>query len=188
MANELVPKMPPMRGLEIDNISYQTFLRAFDGYASNAFQAKSALWLFEGGGLTRLRIGYDVQALPYGEEGRYNPRDNAIILSVDTYEGLFIDYPRSRFTLAHELGHAILHGRFLKEALEGRMPQRTYKRTDLKPYFDPEWQANRFAGGFLMPAPVLRKCIRDGLSDRRISSYLLVSLSALQKRRKDLKI
>lgn len=49
---------------------------------------------------------------------------------------------RQRFTLAHELGHLILHGR-LAEGL------------------DDEAASNRFAGAFLAPAPEVRKELGD---------------------------
>jgi len=45
---------------------------------------------------------------------------------------------RQRFTLAHELGHLVLHGR-------------------LAPAVDEEAAANRFAGAFLAPADEVRK-------------------------------
>lgn len=65
----------------------------------------------------------------------------------------------------------------------GRVPRRLYKRTTLPAYLDPEWQANRFAGGFLMPDPIMGKCVREGWSDAKIARYFNVSLQAAQIRR-----
>ncbi|ABW15624.1 helix-turn-helix domain protein [Parafrankia sp. EAN1pec] len=58
--------------------------------------------------------------------------------------GFFPDGPgdRQRFTLAHELGHLVLHTR------------RHYIP-------DPEGEANRFAGAFLVPAEPLREAMAD---------------------------
>ena len=50
--------------------------------------------------------------------------------------------PRDRFTVAHEIGHYVLH--------KGKV---LLCRSDekIKPYEHPEWQANTFAGEFLVP-------------------------------------
>lgn len=53
---------------------------------------------------------------------------------------------RDRFTIAHEIGHAILH------------KNRTFlcrEDENLKPYEDPEWQANTFAGELLVPSSMI---------------------------------
>jgi Zn-dependent peptidase ImmA (M78 family) len=66
---------------------------------------------------------------------------------------------RARSTLAHELGHAVLHaddirtGRYRPHV----MVLRRSLRTELEPYRDSEWQAHTFAGALLIPRPTLRK-------------------------------
>lgn len=181
MIDELVPKVPPKRGVEIDEIARQALYKAFS-HPQNALQPFAFINFFEQGGLTRLGLNYGVSALPYGEEGTFDPAENCIILSESTYEALMDDVPRARFTLAHEMGHAILHGAFLRVALEGRTPQRKFKRTSLPAYLDPEWQANRFAGGFLMPTSAVRRCIKEGMTDAKIAQYFRVSLDAARTR------
>lgn len=52
---------------------------------------------------------------------------------------------RSRFTLAHEYGHLILHSVKPRES-RPELPGRRYN-----PSFDPEWQADTFAGELLCP-------------------------------------
>lgn len=55
---------------------------------------------------------------------------------------------RPQFTLAHELGHLLLHcGKPFEMA-----------RGTVKVFADPEWQADCFAGAFLAPASEVKKC------------------------------
>jgi Zn-dependent peptidase ImmA (M78 family) len=62
-----------------------------------------------------------------------------IILIDDQWPG-----DRQRFTLAHELGHLVLHGRLAaKEAAGSSLKEET--------------ACNRFAGAFLLPGDVLRR-------------------------------
>lgn len=60
---------------------------------------------------------------------------------------------RDRFTAAHELAHVVLHGELLKSARRPHLFRDIGKMRpqDLKPYKDPEWQANSWASAFLMP-------------------------------------
>lgn len=182
MIDEEVPKVLARSGASIDRTAYQTLCRLFP-HPPNAFQPLAFIQLLEYGGLEKLGLTYGIRVLPYGEEAKFDPAQSEILLSECTYFGLKMDKPRARFTFAHELGHAVMHGDFLKSGLEGRVPRRLYKRTTLPAYLDPEWQANRFAGGFLMPDPIMGKCVREGWSDAKIARYFNVSLQAAQIRR-----
>lgn len=67
----------------------------------------------------------------------------------------FVEPAYQRFTLAHELGHAVLHpdggGIHRDRPLDGVTRSR-----------EPgEWEADRFATFFLMPAKLLRECFRQ---------------------------
>ena len=179
--NEMVPKVPPKRGTEIDEIARQTLLKAFS-FVQNVFQQNALIDFFDKGGLSELGFDYGVSELRYGEEARYDPGSNSIILSPETYGRLYVDNPRARFTLAHELGHATMHGAFLKSALDGRQPFQKVSRATLVAFMDPEWQANRFAGAFLMPSSVLRQFLKTGMSKKKIAETLRVSLVALSIR------
>jgi Zn-dependent peptidase ImmA (M78 family) len=86
---------------------------------------------------------------------------------------------RSRMTLAHELGHLVMHPGASK--LRSDFPPTANK---LKPYESAEWQANKFASLFLMPIHV----VRELTSPSQISESCQVSLQAAQIRFSELGI
>ena len=83
----------------------------------------------------------------YNAEGIAYPDNKEIFIREDVYEGAYRGDCRSRFTIMHELGHYFMHGRQgyarTTHNTEGRI---------IKPYEDPEWQANTFSGEVLVPA------------------------------------
>jgi Zn-dependent peptidase ImmA (M78 family) len=77
------------------------------------------------------------------------------------YEALFTrnsNTNRARSTLAHEIGHAILHESEVRTGCHQPhvLALRRTLRSNLKPFQDSEWQAHTFAGALLMPRPALR--------------------------------
>ena len=113
-----------------------------------------------------------------------------ILASTTTYDWLEQDYPRGRFFIAHELGHCLLHTDQLVRLAQ--MP--TKKQTALhygnqgathEIYRDTEWQANAFAGAFLMPArgiSVLEQEYDDELCPSTIAEHFRVSIEAASYR------
>lgn len=77
------------------------------------------------------------------------PAATSIRVRQDVYNGARAGIPRDRFTLAHELGHLVLHA-------EHRL-QRTASLMHVKAFQDPEWQANAFAGELLMPLDIYKR-------------------------------
>lgn len=75
-------------------------------------------------------------------EAQYIPGLIAIRIPERTYNKLHQGDPRALFTLAHELGHFRLQHQFTFHRDEGQ-PHKAYE--------DSEWQADWFAGEFLMP-------------------------------------
>ena len=73
----------------------------------------------------------------------YYPKDNMIVIRESVYNGAVEGDPRSRFTIAHEIGHAILH-------TESRVAL-ARNGESIPAYMDPEWQANTFAAELLVP-------------------------------------
>jgi len=83
-----------------------------------------------------------------GAEGRTDHFEPKISLSASTYVGLQIADPRARMTVAHELGHLLMHT---------RQPVYHYSSRARDRHVDPEWQATYFAAALLMPAAAFRK-------------------------------
>ncbi len=69
---------------------------------------------------------------------------NKLVIDERTYQGACNGIGRDRFTLAHEVGHYILHG-------DQAVLQRVSSDTPIPIFQDPEWQANTFASEFLAP-------------------------------------
>ncbi|MDC5547674.1 ImmA/IrrE family metallo-endopeptidase, partial [Acinetobacter baumannii] len=98
---------------------------------------------------TKLGVNYDIleKEVLGPIEAATNPDKGELIIREDVYEALNDPndpmHGRARFTLAHELGHLILH--------EGPALHRQTAVVEHKVYEDSEWQADCFAGEFLMP-------------------------------------
>lgn len=84
---------------------------------------------------------------------------------------------RARFTMAHELGHYILHSKF------GEIPL-TIGRDGAENRI--EWEANWFAAGFLMPETDFKTQVERELSDAELAEYFDVSEAAVKIRREAL--
>lgn len=93
--------------------------------------------------------GFELEIVEDGkmkEEGLTQGRKIQIPESV--YNGAALGEGRARFTMAHELGHALLH--------ENIPPAFARSRVPLKAYEDSEWQANCFAAELLMPFDLVK--------------------------------
>lgn len=75
--------------------------------------------------------------------GITDPVNKTIFIREDVYINAINGNGRDRFTIAHELGHFLMHS----------AEDIVFTRSDvkLKPYEDSEWQANTFASELLMP-------------------------------------
>lgn len=103
--------------------------------------------------------------LAVNEYAKYIPSENSIKVRQSVYDGATDGNGKDRFTLAHELGHALMHR------------EMALSRSNKKPkaYEDPEWQANEFAANVLCPM--------DEIGDRDIydiSDQYGVSLEVAQ--------
>lgn len=93
------------------------------------------------------------------------PEKNKICIREDVYDRAIKGVERDRFTVAHEIGHFILHK-------PGSIAlARTQEVQDIPTFRKPEWQANTFAGELLAPPQVIR-----GLTLEEISLKCGVSL------------
>ncbi|WEK47250.1 MAG: ImmA/IrrE family metallo-endopeptidase [Candidatus Andeanibacterium colombiense] len=103
--------------------------------------------------LEELLPGYVFTVLPDDEmpgmDGFTGVGHYEICLSNSTYEALNASDPDARFTVAHELGHLILHS---------KRSSAMAKRIEYDRRVDPEWQADCFADAWLMPYEGVLEC------------------------------
>lgn len=99
-------------------------------------------------GLRELIPGYEFEVAGREEMGDNHgltyPDDLLIKIREDVYDGACRGMGRDRLTIAHEVGHLLLHGRIGFA--------RRVARDDIPAYRSSEWQANCFAGELLVPS------------------------------------
>lgn len=84
------------------------------------------------------------------DHGRTYPDQKVITVRLDVYEGACAGKGRDRMTLAHELGHFLMHR---------QLPlTRRVERETIPSYKSSEWQANCFGGELLMSANHVHNC------------------------------
>src|SRR5450432_3740745 len=133
---------------------------------------------------SNVRLQYGVDDLPSGLEAQaqYSPDEEAIlvVLTEGTYADLRAGTGRALFTLAHEIGHAVLHPNELVNRRLSAVDSRALHRGAVgghKAFMDTEWQANGFAAAMLMPASGLAQMEKVGPLDvRTVAKTYLVSL------------
>jgi hypothetical protein len=81
---------------------------------------------------------------------------------------------RSRFSIAHELGHFVLHSK------AGTIPMRATRSLISERV---EWEANWFAAAFLMPESIFRERWARTGSIEDLASFFLVSPTAVKVRK-----
>lgn len=96
---------------------------------------------------------------------------NVIRIREDVYDRACKGFGRDRLTMAHELGHLLLHN------MKNLSLARNAKQK-IPAYCDPEWQANAFAGELLAPYEFLK-----GKSVEKIAENYGISISAAQVQR-----
>lgn len=133
----------------------------------------------------------DVQEqLPPNIEAYTDPKTKSVVLPAETHQGLGTD-GRARFTATHEFVHVAKHGKQLRMRMMAfdEKSDHAYRKTkeELKPYVNPEWQANYMAGALLMPAGPAMKIYRDcgwnkEIAIKKMMAMYLVSYSAAKTR------
>ncbi len=109
-----------------------------------------------------------------GEEAKTDITQGTIYIKETVYkEAARKKYCRAHFTIAHEIGHFVLH-RILNTMVLARTGAISCSH---KIYENPEWQANTFASEFLMP---YQQCLK--LSVKNIKKKYHVTLSAANTR------
>ena len=94
-----------------------------------------------------------------------------IVARLSVYQAAVRREGRARMTLAHELGHLVMHAGVQKNPrmVGGNKPAPTHKI-----YETAEWQARKFGSIFLMPTHI----VRQFASADELASYCLVSRQA----------
>lgn len=127
----------------------------------------------------RLPSWVEGMAFPPGVSGDYPE----ILLAQPVYERLLDNQPRARFTAAHECLHGLLHLKEIRMRLvDGHAPA-LYRRQEIARYRDPEWQADVFAGTFLLPTPAVTAFVeRYGADPDAMAEIFMVSVRAAELR------
>lgn len=122
--------------------------------------------------------GIDIEIMPKhimgNKHGQTFPMKNLIQIREDVYDNACRGCARDRMTIAHEIGHLILH------STDDISLARVSDGAIIPVYCDSEWQANAFAGELLAPHEYLKP-----LTVGQICKKYVVSASAaeIQRRR-----
>ncbi len=101
------------------------------------------------------------------KEAETVPGQSLIRIRQDVYDAATEGNGRARFTIAHEVGHFLMH------TPDSIVLCRMETGTAMKAYEDPEWQANTFAGYLLAPT-----ALAAGLTWREIGQQFQLSEKA----------
>jgi Zn-dependent peptidase ImmA (M78 family) len=144
-----------------------------------------------------MEIDFDfTNELPPGVHGCTSTIDNKVLILSDLADDPF-NKKYFRSTVAHEIGHVILHLPLLRKLCKDKTfiqkkeeskDFNLYSSKKLKPYEDPEWQAWEFAGSILMPRAALVKIITPGISFGSIADFFNVNEIFLKSRLRKLKM
>ena len=138
-------KAPPMSRKEIADIAWR--LRELAGYANDPWL--DVLSMAEVVLPRTILPDLVVVSRPETEmgilHGEYDLITKTISIREDVYNGIIAGNGRDRLTLAHEIGHALLHEN-LNPVLH-----RVSSELEVPRYMQPEWQADVFAGFLLVP-------------------------------------
>lgn len=140
-------------------------------------------------------VDTDYRQLNPGIHGFTNSESMECVISLE-----LADDPSQHFfcrsTISHEIGHAIQHVpefRKRKELLKSihdaqHVPLTLYRESDIPLYCNPEWQAWRFAGALLMPAPTMRLAMEECRDVISMSRLFQVNPAFVKTRLRVLKI
>jgi Zn-dependent peptidase ImmA (M78 family) len=105
--------------------------------------------------------------LPVSVQGDTDVANHYMRIKESVYDGAYSENGRDRYSITHEVSHYVLL------SVIGFAFQRNISQRKLKPYEDPEWQAECLAGELLMPHHLIQ-----GMSVQEISEKCKVSLTA----------
>ena len=88
--------------------------------------------------------------LPRSVQGDVDIINHHMRIKESVYDGAYAGNGRDRYSITHEIGHYILL------SVAGLRLQRNISQRPLRPFEDPEWQAECFAGELLMPHHLIK--------------------------------
>lgn len=159
--DECVPRVAPMSKQDLVELADE-LLRLLQPEALDRPVPIDLVRLIAPDGPVERRLGIRVlevspRALKPGAEAAASSQ--FILIRSDQWSLLHRGGPaafRARATVAHELGHAVLHSSYLASS-ETAKRAALVPRRDLRAFEDPEWQAWTLAQAFLIPLRVARK-------------------------------
>ena len=193
MARKVV-KASPMKSAEIDNIAFG-IITNYQPEALERPQQFDIERFYENALENVAGVRPDYQNLGLPVHG-YTDSDHKI----SVVDSALADDPaqlnRFRATVAHEVGHAILHVdqfRKRKEMLKfvhdcEDVSLRMYREDEIPPYMNPEWQAWRFAKALLMPEKTFRMAHASGMNIHQLAATFGVSADFARQRLRDLRL
>lgn len=145
-----VPKVQPLSRQAIEGIA-EAFVARVSPSTLDGSKALPVEHIAEFKLADLFGVQFHVDNLPSGVEGRFEGQ--TLTLATEVYNQLLRGVPRSRFTVAHEIGHCAMHRRILQflNSETNTKAVALYRRDTIESFRDPEWQANVFAGAVLMP-------------------------------------
>lgn len=167
-------RVPYKSGTQIEEMAREANKKAFGDFQNSVI--KDAFnSLFEKGGLKKLKIkDYSVADMGDKVQISYNSYEDCIEISSAAYDLLPSGREDVKFSLARAIGQAILD----KERGTGVPGNPDCQECD------PLWQIDQFAFYFVIPTPLLRKCLHDGMAPNKIVEYFGVSPETLDHRMK----
>ena len=96
------------------------------------------------------------------------PAKKIMMIREDVYERAVSGVPRDIFTIAHEIGHAVLHD--IDTIALARNDEK------IKAYENPEWQANTFAAELIAPSDIVKNLSIDEIVNIYNCSYQVAEI------------
>lgn len=141
----------------------------------------------------------DFDRLPQGVEGSTEVDVNRKAKSIVSLDDLDLaettgdqtKMRRLRFTIGHETAHALMHVPQFQNSMKPYLSEQQVSvavvhRSTLRPFEDPEWQANFCAGALLMPRGPLGLLVQEGCGLIEIAETFDVNPTAAEVRLKKL--
>jgi Zn-dependent peptidase ImmA (M78 family) len=188
---------PAMSGKQIDNIAYSLIKKMQPAVllCESPFDVERFVDVHLEG-MTGIAPDYRSD-LPSEIYGFTDTAENKLVINAGLLDDEWGDNERFyRSTVAHEVGHCLLHVPLLRQCkkdrifTEGKKKDKValYRKTPIPLYKNPEWQAWRFAGALLMPEQAVSSLIRKGADLQEMARHFKVNGVFLETRMKALKI